>query len=95
MKRAHADYTGIEDALRPHQLRTLNELAATRGSTRWQTESLCCVVAVALAVDNLIADATDATTNQMLSRIASRSDIDVETLLRQQRRRNRRRLADR
>lgn len=89
MRRAEADYAAIEAALAPHQLKTIHDYAAAIGRTSedmW-SNPLCCVLATALAVDNVLQMrlAEGWTERTALTHIAVTFDLDVETLLRRRR----------
>lgn len=88
MRKAQADYAAVDKALLSHQRRTLNEYAYVRGAAEWIDEPAACVIAVPLAVENML---TRLSTEGMserdaLLRIASDFDLEIGTLRRQQRR---------
>lgn len=95
MRRISADWRAIEGALQPHQVRTLRDYAASKGlatDALW-TDPVACTVAMSLAVDNALADLEHAggrVDRRSLIDAAVRFDLDVETLLRRERRIGRR-----
>jgi len=88
MRKCEADYLSIEAALHSHQQRTLMEYAAIRGVAHWREDTVGCVVATALAVDNMLSTTIVCNGNErsVLMRIAVDFDVDLGTLRRQRRR---------
>ncbi|GMV03955.1 MAG: hypothetical protein AMXMBFR53_02370 [Gemmatimonadota bacterium] len=99
MRRIHADWEAVDAALAPHQRRTLREYAAARGiaeDSLWE-DPVVCTMGVALAVDAALAAARargEPVERRALLQAAVKFDVDIETLLRRQRRRRRLREAD-
>lgn len=54
MRTPSADYQAVTRSLLPHQLKTLEDYAASRGASKdhWAEVPLCAVMAVSLAVGN-------------------------------------------
>lgn len=95
MRRITANWTAIAAALEPHQARTLQEYGRAKGlhsEELWQ-DPACSTVAIALAVENLVATVCTSrrvTERQALVQAAIQFELDIETLLRQRRRFRRR-----
>jgi hypothetical protein len=85
MKRPDADYEAIAAALKPHQLRTLEEYAEARGlaAERWQDLVVSATVAATLAVSNYVAGRGSGTPhNKALAAAAVDLGLDPDTVLR-------------
>jgi hypothetical protein len=94
MRSAEGDYVAIEAALKPHQLKTVRDLAAASGisTDRWWCHTTARVVAKDLAVANVLDELLHdgRTHRQAINHIASRFDLDAESLRRRLRSRRRR-----
>jgi hypothetical protein len=89
MRRPHADYAAVEAALEPHQLRTVREYASAQclRPVEWPKHAVCCVIATALAVENIAQRLCRAglCEKDALMRASAELDYDFETLQRHRR----------
>jgi hypothetical protein len=93
MKKAEADYNAVGAALADYQLQTVREYAAAENilPDDWPNNTVCCVVAVVLAVDNIVRRCANlgVSEKRALAQAAQERDMDYETLVRHRRAKSR------